>query len=624
MQGHLMGIDYLIDELSIEYVNGNEQLPDESEVLGIQIPFALIDGVYEEAGAEEDLASVKLSRIPRGARFSDGALREILNAVVSYMNSRDFYGVYVVTGQDQIDPRTGRDRREPGDATLTLNIYVGEIQEIQSVGKGERIGEDRPVNHEHHSLILKNSPLKPLGERESPDLFRREHLDNYLRRLNRHPGRRVDATIASSGDPGKIDLHYLVTESRPWYAYGMVSNTGTRSVGKWQTRAGVGHRQLTGRDDILTLDYEASDFEDSFSVLAGYQLPVIYPDYVMLSLSGSYSQFQGEEFGVGTILNFAGESQTYSVELQINPWTILDFAHTYYLGVKRQSVEVTQEIFLGQDPEASVAATFGEDDLSYLYGGVEFMRRGRFMDTFVTTTFEGTLNEVSEEALDNLGRLDADRGWVLMQWNIQHAFFLEPLIFPQRFRDVESWKTSTMGHEISLAVRGQQVLSDDRIIPQKQFVVGGMRSIRGYPESVAAADSGWFIQSEYRVHIPRLLKPYSEFSGEEEKPRQFRDKWNLRPPRPLINPDWDFIIRAFMDYGRTENIRVESFETDQNLWSGGVGLEFQVGQYFTLQTDAGMVLNSLDEFDSGSGGRTPIDNAQSHDVRIHLQGTFVW
>lgn len=618
-----LAIVYPIDSLSLNFGSASERLPPPVELLDTAVELALVDGVYEVPDGAASGSIINLSNLPAGARFSDAALGRMLNAVVAQLNKADYYGVYVVTDQEQIDPRTGRDRRDAGDTSLTLDVYVGEIQDIQSVGKGGRIGEQRPIDHPYHSRILQHSPLKPLAPGDEPYLFRKEKLDDYLRRLNRHPGRRVDATIASSGEPGKIDLHYLVSENRPFFAYGQIANTGTESVGEWQYRAGVGHYQLTGVDDVFTFDYEASDPDSSFSMLMGYHFPVVFPDYLKLGFFASYSEFQGEQFGVGTILDFSGQSSMYGMELRYSPWSFLDFAHTYFLGIRSTKIEVTQQIFLGLDTENSVSSTLGEDELDYMYGGVEFTRFGNFMNTRFSLTVEGTLNKVDPDELDNLGRLDADRGWMLTEWAFDHSFYLEPVIFPQRFRDTEDWKTSTLANEIAFAVRGQYVLTDDRIIPQVQFVMGGFQSVRGYPESIAAADNGWFMQSEYRLHIPRLFKPYSVFP-KEERPSPFRNRWNVHPPRPLVKPDWDFIVRAFTDYGQTENVEIESFETDQELWSAGLGFELQLGQSFTLRTDVGMVLNSADEFDSGSGDRSPIEGAQYEDVRAHFQFTYVW
>lgn len=633
---HGQDAEYPVSAVNLEYETAREDLPPIRDFLDLRIPLTLSDGVYRSVLEEGDAVSVQLGNLSAGAVFSDGALQEVLNAMVAYLNSRDIYSVYVIPDQRQIDPRNGRDRRRRGDTALTIRIFVGQIQDIQSVAKGERIDIDeaRPINAAEHSRILKNSPLQSSDRAEGrPDLFRREELNGYLRRLNRHPGRRVDATIASTGEPGWIDLHYLVTESKPWIAYAQVSNTGTKTVGEWQGRIGASHYQLTGNDDVLTVDYIASDPEDSYTAIAGYNFPVLFPDYLKIGLFFSYSEFEGSQFGTTatTGLRFTGRSILGGAEVRISPVAVGGFANDYFFGYRMEDLSVAQQIFLNPlDPDLDNPASesSGEDRLGHFYGGLSLSKAERKWNSFAQVKVEGNFDDVNPEQIDSLGRLFSDSSWILTEWDVRQSFYLEPLLFPGKWKDLDSWKTSTLANEIAFTVKGQYVLSQDRVIPQEQFVLGGLYSVRGYPESVAAADHGWYIQSEYRLHIPRMLRPYSDYPR-EERPRQVGGRYNLRPPRPLINPDWDFIVRLFTDFGQTENeVRddtgeIAQFETDQQLWSAGAGLELRLANTFNLRADVGVVLDSLQEFDAGtSNPDSAIPDAQRGDVRFHLLATL--
>ena len=67
-----------------------------------------------------------------------------------------------------------------------------------------------------------------LGEGERNDLLRKNELDDYIFRLNRHPGRRVDLALSTGAEVGGVTLDYLVAENKSTYVYGQISNTGTR------------------------------------------------------------------------------------------------------------------------------------------------------------------------------------------------------------------------------------------------------------------------------------------------------------------------------------------------------------------------------------------------------------
>ncbi len=625
--GVTRAIDYPIDRFEIEYQTGREDLPSVMEMRSIEVALTRVNGVYGSVTTAGIPATVRLGEIEPGSVFNNEALQEILNAIVRYLNEQDIYGVYIVPQRNQIAPRNGRDRRREGDTSLGIEISVGEIQQIQSVAKGERIREDRPIDNPKHSPIVKHSPLQPATQESGPYLFRKEALDDYLRRLNRHPGRRVDATIASSGEPGKIDLHYLVTESRPWSVYGQVSNTGTEGVGEWQYRAGASQTQVFGYDDIATVDYLASDLNRSYSIIAGYNIPVIYPDYIRFSLLGSYSEFVGEQFAASTVLEFSGRVITGQAEGRVSPYSLWGFAIDGYGGVQWEAYRVTQQIFLaGQDGAATddaVSSTQGKDVVVSPYLGLSIEKSSRSFMTAFNLSVEWNLDRIQANQLDRLGRLDADDNRVILGWELQQSVFLEPWFDRDDWSDLKDWRSSTLAHELMINVAGQYSVTEQRVIPQKQFVIGGMYSVRGYPESVAAADHGFFIQSEYRLHLPRLLKPYSEFER-DERPPQLYGRWNVRPPRSLILPDWDLILKAFIDYGQTENVDLQQYETDQDLASCGFGIELQLIQQLTLRTDVGWVLEELSEFDSSTGGRRPITGAVDGDLRVHFLGTYAW
>ena len=63
-------------------------------------------------------------------------------------------------------------------------------------------------------------------------------------------------------------------------------------------------------------------------------------------------------------------------------------------------------------------------------------------------------------------------------------------------------------YTVTLAA-GQNVTGRDfgnRLIPQAQMVLGGFYSVRGYEQSLMAADSVALARAEYRYHLPMALK----------------------------------------------------------------------------------------------------------------------
>ena len=85
--------------------------------------------------------------------------------------------------------------------------------------------------------------------------------------MGRHPGRRLDASIAPAHDPYGIVLDFHITENKPWTVYGNVSNTGTAQTNMWRYRVGAFVSQLTKYTDM---DGDVSLSKDATHIYGPY------------------------------------------------------------------------------------------------------------------------------------------------------------------------------------------------------------------------------------------------------------------------------------------------------------------------------------------------------------------
>ena len=184
-------------------------------------------------------------------------------------------------------------------------------------------------------------------------------------------------------------------------------------------------------------------------------------------------------------------------------------------------------------------------------------------------------------------------------------------------------RTTKSAHEIVLRCRGQYIPSDKRVPAQFEDVMGGMFSVRGYPESASAGDSSIFGSVEYRYHFsPALL-----FAGEDtdlsnrSKVFAFRNVPNLKiEPRDVarsrrLNVTW----LLFFDAGKTFTNDSDKTDTDDTLMSFGTGLDCRITRHLSLRADWGYVMRQINDFDG-----SPRDDAEDGDQRLHLMATFIW
>jgi hemolysin activation/secretion protein len=611
------GPAYPISAFDVRYKAENASLPPVSVITARPITLGVIDGEYVVPPALErkwvqlqggavksamaykprqiEARQVTLDQLNDAAvdQFHTSAIWAVNEQIKSYLNERGVIGVYVAPDPDDVDT-SGKDQRPADKKSLGVVIYTGVVREVRTVASGERVPEEKRINNPVHARILADSPVKPesAAGQATTDLLRRDLLDRYVYSLNRHPGRRVDVAVSAFGDePGEVILDYLVTEAKPWAVYAQVSNTGTKDTNEWRERFGFVHNQLTNHDDILSIDYITAGFEDSNAVQVSYEAPLFGSRRWRWRAYGSYSQYTASDVGQARE-NFDGLQYDGGGELIANVYQRRDFFVDAFVGAKYEHVRVNNK-------DVDVV---GEADFAVPYGGLRAQRLADASSTFAELTLSGRFTDAAQADLDALGRFNADKQAAVLQFQFFQSIFLEPLLFPQAFKEART----TLAHEVVFSARAQTSFGS-RLIPQAQDVIGGLYSVRGYDESVAAGDDLILGSVEYRWHVPRSLKP--EEAGKPTREGQQPFKWV--PQQAYGRPDWDLILRAFLDAGQTYNADRLGFENNETLVGIGIGAEVQIKQNVSVRVDWGFPLHGLEG--------QPTDSN-----RVHVAANFMW
>ena len=573
------------------------------------------NGVLLPVGAEGGTTlEFLLADAPPGD-YSLDALRSLQSQVVKYLSKSGYYGIVVVADPDQIDLHSGEDLRE-GEKSLNLQVWFSKVVLQRTIAKGNRIKGSDLLNHPLHRSVLAHSPFVSDPELDASDdfLIDKLALDNYLERLNQHPRRRVDAALSSSGKPGEVVLDYIVSEAKPWLVYMQVSNTGTEATGEWRERIGGVYYQLTGNDDILTLDYLTAEFDRANAFLASYELPLLKPDYLSTKIYGTYNDFAAENIEFKTLDDAVGETTTYGGELVYKPFYYKEHVISATLGVKYEEL-TTENISLGRK---------GNVKLLSPYARLQAAKQKQVHRSVISVGYEISDNtSYIEDELAALGRSFSTVDYELLTFNLYQSFFLEPLFSGYHQVDAGSWLANSLVHELAFSFRGQYALDDARLITQKQYFGGGFFSVRGYNESTARGDSGFTGSAEYRIHLARLLRPASLLETidpkEQASDTEVRNRFNYRAPSLYGLPDWDFLVRGFVDLASLSINQPEKQpqEIDQDLLSAGLGLEFQYRANLNIRLDYGVVINGLEDFAGES-----IKDAESGDSRFHFLATY--
>jgi len=597
------GDRYEVSAFHLRYANEHPDRPALEDLMALEVTLGLAEGAYvsPQPGVPTVTVSIADLSAPGRARrdFSAMALNTIADRIVKELNRRGIVGVLVAADPEQIDPDNAQDIRPPDVRTLNLDIWTRSLSEIRTLGAGGRWNKsvangpslETRINNPRHQRIRDNSPLHAGGEGGTGDLLRKDVIDDYLFRLNRHPGRRVDAAIASAGTPGDVILDYIVTENKPWTVYFQLSNTGTKNTDEWRERFGFVHNQLTNSDDILSIDYITANFDEANAIVGSYERPIGGAGILRAKVYGSYSEYTASDVGFSNE-RFTGDSWTAGGELIA---TIFQQRETFvdlFAGARFEHHRVSNE----------AVNVEGKEDFFLPYAGARLDRNTLASSTHAEVRIETSMSSVSgtnSDEIDRLGRLFVDEDWTALKWNASHSFYLEPLM---QGGDNNQGRT-TLAHEIAVSIRGQYAFGN-RLIPQAEEVVGGLYSVRGYPESLAAGDNTIIGSAEYRYHLPRAL-------SEREQGTLFGSPFRFAPDQPYGRPDWDLILRGFVDAARVTNSDRQSFETDETLVGAGVGVELVFRRNVNVRVDWGFALSDVGTTDSG-------------DNRVHFVATLLY
>lgn len=604
---------YLVGLLDLEYAEAHPDQPPLGPLLPIEVRLRETEFGWAAAQPNQPGKSLRIGGPDSEIiQLEASGLARVLREVVAALLDQGLYGVDVRPAARDIDLESERDLRAPNQTALAVVVSVGRVKQIRTIAIGGRVATDWKINNEIHTRIVDQSPLQPSlavdAEADATDLLNRRELEDYLYRLNRHSGRRVEAALSPAEEPGGIVLDYRVLESKPWFAYAQSSNTGTQRTTKWQSRIGASHRQLTGRDDVLSIEYLNAGLDGVHNVRLQYQAPFFGPtrpawmnrrkgDPILLDWIPrdqipwwGVDRLRWEvEFGWGhsradrdsSIPSLENDAVTstqlqYSGRFIYEVWQHHDFFVDLWSGLRIRDVRVRNQV--------AGDANAGEAVFLIPSAGIHAERTNQLSTLNLNASVRGSSSSIAERDLDGLGRDETDARYAIIDFDLGYSAFLEPILFPRAWRDPSTQLTSTLAHEIAIGVRGQYAFNY-RLIPQISYAIGGLHSVRGYDQSAAVGDSVLIGSIEYRFHLPRALPIARE-------PLQIPLLGDFRaaPQQVYGRPDWDLTFRAFVDFGRSIRNDGSSSgagvnEFDQTLLGAGVGAELQVKSNFTARID---------------------------------------
>lgn len=574
---------YPVSAFVFEYALEHPDLPAPSELEQLEVELRSVPTGFLAPHPNAPATRFRLGAVPPDSRFHPGGLRQVNRVLVAALTERGVGGVLVTL--PDLEEGSGRDLRRAGETRLRVQIWTGRVEGVSTLADGERfahLGPGARTNLPQHDWIREGSPVQAGG----PDaLLRPRELEDYAARLSRHSGRRVRPLLRPGAIPGATRLEYHVAEQKPWLAYAQFSNTGTEATTRWRERFGFSHNQLSGRDDELRFDYVTGDFDGVHAVWGEYGGPVWRVPRLRWRVDGSWSEYDASEVGVSE-LDFDGDQWHAGGRLTANLFQHRELFVDVFAGARWLRVGVDNSL------------TGNEADHFFLPGGgIAAERVGEVWSFTLEGLAEHNLSSVAdtdedvgnETELARLGREDAEADFTRLAWRGEAAVYPFPLLRRATWREESELGSWDFAHELAFMTQGQTAFGD-RLVPQLQHVAGGLYTVRGYEQSVAGGDTVAIVSAEYRLHLPRLLFPSLD------APRvPVLGTFRVRPEHAFAFPDWDLILRGFVDYGRVILDDPDDVESNETLHAFGLGAELRVLRYLSARLDLAWPQHRLDD-----------------------------
>jgi len=405
-----------------------------------------------------------------------------------------------------------------------------------------------------------------------------------LRIANESPAKQSQVLLRSGQEEATVDAVVRVVDESPVKRSITLDNTGSRATGKLRLGLGYQNANLSGQDDVLSLQFVTAPYEDHLDeegyphrltilpsrkvtvIGIGYRLPH-YDSGNSVDVLAGYSNVNSGT--IANIFSITGAGTIFGVRYNQNLSRLGDFEHRLIYSFDWRTYDNKGVRAVGSTvqliPDVTVhpiGVTYSgslrkqDSETSVSLGYVKHLSGGN----------DATQTDYCKIGLRNngLGQC-ASSTYELWRWSFTHN---QALPADVQFR---------------LVVQGQE--TKDMLVPGEMFGIGGAESVRGFLEREVADDYGHRVTAE--VYGPDFGSSLG-ISGARA--------------RAVVFADWGHVKRINPAPGDLHA---------QGIGSFGIGLRFSRGSNLAFRTDYAVITDP-------GGGHTRDSS------RVHFSFSYVF
>lgn len=397
------------------------------------------------------------------------------------------------------------------DGIVRIRIVEGRLSEVEVIGNTH-------LRADYFQYRLRPEANAPLNVQE---------LQDRLQLLQQNPLiEQLQAELAPGVQPGESVLQLGVRESRPYEIGFAVANNNPPSVGATRAYLYGLDRNLTGVGDSLGLSYGHSLESSTADWRVFYARPLnAYETMAQVWAEQNETSVIEDRFDT---LDITSTVQTYGVSL----------THPFY-RTPQQTLSMSLNLERRHSESSLLGIPFsfapGEED------GQATVTVARFVQEWLDRRLDQV---IAARSTFSFG-LDAFGATVnAYEPDGQFVTWLGQLQWARRFGE----------QAYQLIFKAILQLADDPLLPMEKCALGGLETVRGYPENTLVRDNCFVASLEFRVPVYAL-----PLAGVSRGPNEGQVQ-----------------LAAFADYGWAKN--KGEFDLEPNsIYSAGVGVRWDPG-----------------------------------------------
>jgi hemolysin activation/secretion protein len=287
--------------------------------------------------------------------------------------------------------------------------------------------------------------------------------------LNQLPDRTVTPALRAGAAPDTVDVDLNVEDHFPGHATLEVNNRYTQDTTHLRLSGSLSYDNLWQRGDSASIAYQVApeNTADASVLSASYVFHVPETD---LSLLASYLHSDSNVSTLGST-NVIGKGDIVGLRVVVPLGYDEGFVHTLSVGADYK--HFINDTALGAS-KSSAPVTYYPFTLSYQATWSDLLSETNLIASAVFAV--GSLG--SNQAQFDISRHDAMPGFGYVRGDIS--------------------RRQTLPYDAQLYAHAEFFLAPDPLIPNEQFSLGGLDTVRGYLESEALGDYGAALQTELR------------------------------------------------------------------------------------------------------------------------------